>query len=205
MSLTHEWNLLVTALRDVAPVTARTLRPCASTSAVKRAEAATVPWPDELREFFGLHDGQKEVGGAGLVVPAGRLLQVVEIPQRHSDMVEVMADIVATEPDMYDGTYAEIVDNLVEAGVEAEDHLFLPGYVPIAAWDSNLMYCDTRSGEMRGSVSYRSDDGGHLGVPTWPSLEAFVRDVRLAVTDQISIGWHTAAVDNGVLDWDIVE
>lgn len=195
----------MTALRDVARVTARTLRPCASKSAVKRAETATVPWPDELREFFGLHDGQNEVGGAGLVVPAGRLLQVVEIRQRHSDMVEVMADIVATEPDMYDGTYAEIVDNLIEAGVEAEDHLFLPGYVPIAAWDSNLMYCDTRSGEMRGSVSYRSDDGMHLGVPIWPSLEAFVRDVRLAVTDRISIGWYTAAVDNGVLDWDTVE
>lgn len=46
------------ALRDCAPVTAAAVRPPRLLAEREAAERAAASWPEELREFFSLHDGQ---------------------------------------------------------------------------------------------------------------------------------------------------
>ncbi|MDQ1178554.1 hypothetical protein [Rhodococcus sp. SORGH_AS_0301] len=156
-----------------------------------------------MRDFYALHDGQDAIGGAGTLFPAGSLLPVSDIPARHALMIDVMQDIVAGDEEFY-GPYSEIMASNDVAGIDTDDHLFLPSYIPITQWDSNHLYYDTRPGEQRGCISFRSSDGGHLGIPQWSSLTLMLHDVRSAVVSGEPIGdWHPALAD-GVLDWNVL-
>ena len=204
MSISEEWTALSTVLADAAPRTFATIRRPAGYEAVVAAERATAPWPDELREFFTLHDGENDVGGAGSILPTGRLLSVGEIPDCHAMMIEVMAEIVADDPDGYEESYEDLVSAAGTAGVDAEDHLFLPGYIPIAKWDSHYVFCDVRSGDLRGCVSHRGNEGDHMGMPQWKSLSHMIRAVRESVATGAALGWYEPRTLDGSLQWDIV-
>jgi cell wall assembly regulator SMI1 len=202
VDLAEEWNALSMVVRRLAPVTAAGIRPPAPDSRVRQAEELTAPWTQELRDFYALHDGQDDIAGKGTLLPAGSLLRVSDIPDRHAFLIDVMKDVVADDEDLY-GPYSDIVASYDVAGIDTDDHLFLPSYIPISRWDSNHLFCDTRPGERRGCISFRSSDGGHLGIPQWSSLASMLHDIRSAVVSGEPIGdWHPVLAD-GTLDWDV--
>jgi len=203
MSLRAHWFALVNVLSDVAPATAATLRAPVSPQIVASVERATLPWPAELTEFFSLHNGQRDAPGMGSVLPTGRLIGVEEIVDNGNPMIEVMAELVADDVEYYEAAYPEIVASYANAGIDTDDHLFLPGYIPITKWDSNYTYCDARLGERRGCVSHRDKEGGHLGQPSWSSLTDMTIELRESLLTGRSVGWYTPRPVDGALHWEI--
>lgn len=86
MTLTESWNAYMEVLRRL-PVTAAAVRPAQERQTRMNVERATTPWPDELHEFFSLHDGQHMPTGdpvfVGTVLPNRLLLSLEEVVRGH--------------------------------------------------------------------------------------------------------------------------
>lgn len=159
-------------LRERAPVTAASIRPPRSVSEREAAERATTPWTEELREFYGLHDGQHETYGeeyvpAGSVLPDFTLYSLDRAVDRHRFSLENPHPI----DDLGEDWPAEVLAQ--EAGETAE--MFVPAYVPFAEDGSGgTLYIDTRPGARRGCIRSFSYDSADQGAPWFDSLAEFV-------------------------------
>lgn len=164
MTLTEVWTLYMAMLRERAPVTAASIRPPRAPGEREAAERATTPWPDELREFYGLHDGQSETYGeqyvpVGSVLPDFTLSSLDQVVDRHRFSLESPHEIDDLGPD-----WPAIVA-VQEAGETAE--MFVPAYVPFAEDGAGgTLYVDTRAGAREGCIrmfTYDGADGAHPG------------------------------------------
>ncbi|MDV7990033.1 MULTISPECIES: SMI1/KNR4 family protein [unclassified Rhodococcus (in: high G+C Gram-positive bacteria)] len=179
MNLTEVWAAYMATLRERAPVTAAAIRPPRTSDEREAAERETTPWTSELREFYGLHDGQHETYGeeyvpVGSVLPDFTLCSLDRAVDRHRFSLENLHPI----DDLGEDWPAEVLAQ--EAGETAE--MFVPAYVPIAEDGSgSTLYVDTRPGARQGCVRNFSSDSADQGAPWFDSLTEYIAAVHRSV------------------------
>lgn len=186
-------------LRERAPVTAAAIRSPRTADERESAERATTPWTEELREFYGLHDGQHVPLGedyvpVGSVLPDSTLLPLDEVLREHNNNVE--------NPHRIDhlGEEWPAVVRAQEAGETAE--MFVPAYVPFAEGIFGLTYIDTRPGRQRGCVRMFSAEAADGGAPCFDSLTEYIAAVHRSVeTGSAIYDDVTPTFVEGVLHW----
>lgn len=166
---------------------------------LQNIERATTPWPDELREFFSLHDGQDAWLGerlAGTLLLDMELLSLDGMQFERSSWLESPHEI----DDLGDEWPAAIAAQ--QAGETA--HLFLPIYVPIAKDGAGgLCYIDTRSGPKQGCVRFFSAEAADEGGPAYDSLADYLDALRSSVESETEFDGLVPTFDDGALVWDL--
>lgn len=185
-------------LRERAPITAASIRPPRTAGERESAERATTPWTEELREFYGLHDGQQVPLGedyvpVGSVLPDSTLLSLDEVVREHNNNVENPHRID------YLGDDWPATAGAQEAGETAE--MFVPAYVPFAEGIFGLTYIDTRPGRRRGCVRMFSAEAADGGAPLFDSVTEYIAAIHRSVETGSALGEMTPAFEDGVLEW----
>ncbi len=187
-------------LRERAPITASSIRPPRTASEREAAELATTPWTKELREFYGLHDGQRETYGeeyvpVGSVLPDFTLYSLDQAVDRHRFSLENLHSI----DDLGEDWPAEVLAQ--EAGETAE--MFVPAYVPFAEDGSGgTLYVDTRPGARGGCIRMFTYEGADGGDPWFDSLTEYIAALHRSVETGLAIydDLRPTFVD-GLLEW----
>lgn len=200
MTLTEVWTAYMAALQERAPVTAASIRAPRALGEREAAERATTPWPDELREFYGLHDGQHVPSGTdhvpvGSVLPDSNLLSLDEVLARHTFSLENPHPIDDLGDDWPDLVRAQ------QAGETAE--MFVPAYVPFAEDGAGgTTYVDTRPGLRRGCIRNFSYDSADQGAPWFDSLTEYIAALYRSVESGSPIYDDVVPTFvDGVLEW----
>lgn len=200
MNLTEVWTEYMAVLRERAPVTAAAIRPPRTAGERESAERATTPWTDELREFYGLHDGQHETSGeeyvpVGSVLPGFTLYSLDRVVDRHRFSLEGPHSI----DDLGDDWPAVV--RAQEAGETAE--MFVPAYVPFAEDGAGgPLYVDTRLGARQGCVRMFTYEGADEGGPWFDSLTEFIAALcRSVETGSAIYDELTPSFEDGALQW----
>ncbi|MBT2269695.1 MULTISPECIES: SMI1/KNR4 family protein [Rhodococcus erythropolis group] len=200
MTVTDAWNAYMGVLRDCAPVTAAAVRAPRVLADREAAEGATARWPEELREFFSLHDGQpfrsKDDQFVGEVLPGVELLSLDRVVSLHQLCREMLHPIDYLGPDWPATVRAQ------HAGETAE--MFLPAYIPFAEDGAgDFLYVDTREGEQHGCIrSFAAAVADESG-PLFGSLSEYVDSVRRSVESGSEHSYLVPSVTEGVLAWDV--
>lgn len=188
------------ALQKRAPVTAASIRAPRALGEREAVERATTPWPDELREFYGLHDGQHVPSGTdhvpvGSVLPDSNLLSLDEVLARHTFSLENPHPIDDLGDDWPDLVRAQ------QAGETAE--MFVPAYVPFAEDGAGgTTYVDTRPGLCRGCIRNFSYDSADQGAPWFDSLTEYIAALYRSVESGSPIYDDVVPTFvDGVLEW----
>ncbi|CAH0165477.1 SMI1/KNR4 family protein [Rhodococcoides fascians] len=200
MTLTEVWTAYMAALQKRAPVTAASIRAPRALGEREAVERATTPWPDELREFYGLHDGQHVPSGTdhvpvGSVLPDSNLLSLDEVLARHTFSLENPHPIDDLGDDWPDLVRAQ------QAGETAE--MFVPAYVPFAEDGAGgTTYVDTRPGLRRGCIRNFSYDSADQGAPWFDSLTEYIAALYRSVESGSPIYDDVVPTFvDGVLEW----
>ncbi|MFI8569837.1 SMI1/KNR4 family protein [Rhodococcus sp. NPDC078407] len=200
MNLPEVWTAYWSILRERAPVTAASIRPPRSTTEREYAERATTPWTAELREFYGLHDGQHETFGedyvpVGSVLPGFTLYSLEQVVDRHRFSLENPHSIDYSGEDWP----AEVLAQ--EAGETAE--MFMPTYVPFAEDGAGgTLFVDTRPGAREGCIRMFTYEGADGGGPWFDSLTEFIAALYRSVETGSEIYDELSATFvDGVLEW----
>jgi cell wall assembly regulator SMI1 len=203
VNLTAVWTAYMATLRERAPITAASIRPPRTAGERESAEHATTPWTDELREFYGLHDGQHVPLGedyvpVGSVLPDATLLSLDEVLARHTFSLENPHPIDDLGDDWPDVVRAQ------GAGETAE--MFLSAYVPFAEDGAGgTTYVDTRPGSRRGCIRNFSYDSADQGAPWFDSLTEYIAAIHRSVETGSALGEMTPAFEDGLLEWHDLE
>ncbi|MDJ0396114.1 SMI1/KNR4 family protein [Rhodococcus sp. G-MC3] len=199
MTLTEVWSAYLAALRVKAPITVESLRPPRELADLQDIERATTPWPDDLREFFLLHDGQHLWVGdrlAGTLLLDSELLSLEDMQFERSSWLESPHAI----DDLGDEWPAQIAAQ--QAGETA--HLFLPEYVPIAKDGAGgLCYIDTRPGPKQSCVRFFSADAADEGGPAYGGLADYLDALRTSVESETEFDGVVPTFDDGALVWEL--
>jgi len=203
MGVTEEWNLLMSALAERGSADALTFLPPAVTEEVAQAEAATTVWPDQLREFYSLHNGQDPDVERfyGELLPAVCFFRVDLVVEEYVELVE------HGQSEMEDD--ASIADMNAGSEAGAGSYVFLPQYVPLAGTDGEYYCLDIRPGEQSGCVRRWSTEGGDLP-PSFASIADMLAAVRQSITTNTVLEevWMPSFMDDadhpedrGALTW----
>jgi cell wall assembly regulator SMI1 len=226
MEIEASWERIVAWCLVEAPQTLVGLRPPATAGARERAESATGGrWPDDLRRWYGLHDGVDRTVYAA-VFPGHSPLPVDEVPalweMHRASSRRLDADAAAqAERDEQDPRiqrlrqarrrpYVDVGRPYDIGRHEGEPagsvaNMFLPSYVPFAENSSGwMLFVDTRPGPRSGCVTAFRREDTDLDGPRWPSLAALVEDVAGCLEDGRPTGYWRPVVTDGLLDWEIV-
>lgn len=207
MSVSDAWADLMSTLREKAPHTAESLLPPPSLEVVRSMEASTgLDWPDDLREYFSLHNGQADTPDpTGSIFPAQDMFGVERALAERAMMVSVWRELSESGFGPNALGYDAIVDGAPNAGSPA--HAYLPQYVPLSGSDGYYYFCDVRGGPNRGCVRAFEHDVSDGTGPVWPSITAMLvglRDnIRLETaadgwqphTTKGFVAWYPAGVD----------
>lgn len=201
MSVTSRWESLQAVLEQVAPATAASFRPGASSREIDEAEAATgCRWQPELREWFSVQNGQVDTPESD----GGELLskqQFFSLERAVSERLELLAfsqQRADASPDLYEGGLAAMAARYRTAGSVTE--LFLPTYIPISGEDGLDNFCDTRDGNLNGCVSFWAYDAGGTSPHLWPSISDMLTAIEQRITTPPE-GW-SLVVEGGVMHWE---
>lgn len=200
MTLTDAWLAFMEVLRDRAPVTAAAVRPPRTRSDRETAERVTNPWPEDLREFFALHDGQPfrsdDNQFVGEALPGVELLSLDHVVSTHRRCREQLHPIDYLGPDW------PITVRAQHAGETAE--MFLPTYIPFAEDGAgDFLYVDTRGGLHHGCIRYFAAEAADEGGSLFGSLADYVDSVRRSIESGSEHSYLMPTVTDGVLVWDV--
>lgn len=215
--MAESWGRIVDWCRANAPATFQGIRPPASASAIEAAMTVTsAKWPDELVQWYGLHDGV-EHGDRGLLPGGYSPLDVASISStwrmyrndwdvRAAEQLSEreLAKITALGGDSSRRTRYDIAAcERQPAGSVAS--MFLPSFVPIGNNGAACeLFIDTRSGPMFGCVTeYLREDADHSG-PRWMSLDSMLADTAQCLARHQASGIWTPIVDQGYLTWTVL-
>ncbi|MGZ8176772.1 SMI1/KNR4 family protein [Williamsia sp. SKLECPSW1] len=206
MRVSSEWTELMAALDSLSD-RALTFQPPAPAADLAAAEAATdAEWPEQLREFYTLHNGQdpdKPGRFHGELLPMTLIFSIDHLVEEYRMMVEYGRSEIADDLWMR--------ENAQDSQAGSTAWCWLPSYIPIAGLDSNYYFIDTRPGPHSGCIrEWSRDDGDNGSEPIWDSIAEMLAAVRRSVlTDAVLLEpWHPWFVhdeDNenyhGTLTW----
>ena len=171
-------------------------RPPPADAEVSRAEAATAKWPQQLVDFYALHDGQSDDSNdfTGELLPNSSLFSVARVVSDYQMMMDVNEITKANDPELP-------FVNAREAGSPAG--LFLQSYIPFCGGDGSYYYCDTRPGRHHGCIRHWGRDYCDGSGPVWASIEQMLASIRTCVVDNQPIDriWMPQFED-GKLTWE---
>lgn len=205
MSVSSEWTELTAALDSLSD-RALTFQPPAPVADRAAAEAATdAVWPEQLREFYTLHNGQDPDSGPrfhGELLPLSWIFSVDYLVEEYTSMVEYGRSELADDE--------WLRDNARDSQAGSTAWCWLPSYIPIGGLDSNYYFIDTRPGPHSGCIrEWTRDDGDTSSEPIWDSIAEMLADIRRSVmTDTVLFEpWHPWFVHDddeayrGTLTW----
>jgi cell wall assembly regulator SMI1 len=181
MSVESAWGRIVAALERNDPDSARLLRPPVGTEALSAAEAAFPrAWPEDLRRWYGLHDGAEHPGV--WAVPDWMLLSLNEVVASARSYAKIYADF---EPEGAD-------PEVEEAGTTA--FAFIASFVPIGEdGAASTLFVDTRPGPNFGCVTgFMREDTDTYGIE-WASVTAMLEDAAAALEAEPSVDTATVS------------
>lgn len=206
MTVEGAWAELQELLNEVAPATARSFLPPAAADVVRAAEAQTgLVWPDELRQFYSLHAGQREYTGlddqfGGQLMPSQDMFSVEQMLSERAMMIEVWQGIAESDPQSFVGGYDGLLAQSPNAGAEA--HGFLPQYIPLSGSDGELYFCDLRPGIHHGCIRAYGNESADYSGPLWDSIAAMLTALRLSIVHGTEIeGWEPRPADGQIAWW----
>lgn len=208
MSVTEEWNLLMSALAERGSSDALRFLPPAPAADVARAEAATTVWPDQLREFYSLHNGldrDNRERHCGELLPMSVVHTVDFLVEEYEQLVE------HGQSELEDDPWTQEQNVGSEAG--ATSWAYLPEYIPLSGLDSYYYFLDTRPGEHSGCIRHWTrDDGDNQQGPVYASIADMLAAVRHSITTNSKLEdlWTPTFIDDpdwpearGTLGWTI--
>ncbi|MFE3291667.1 SMI1/KNR4 family protein [Rhodococcus sp. NPDC059234] len=193
MSVEANWARIIRWCEQHAPKTPTRLLPPADLGAVRSAEAATAEtWPEQLFQWFALHDGGYREYPIPLVLPSNEPLSVADAVETRHRLTRSWED----EAEDLGGTEALMAE---PAGSETE--IYLPAFIPIGDTGAgDYLAVDTRGGDRSGCVIEFFNEGG--ATFRWASIEAMLDCTASALEHGTDcVGW-VALVEDGVLRWD---
>jgi cell wall assembly regulator SMI1 len=206
VSVTQEWSKLLAAL-DTLSDRALTFLPPTPATEVAAAEAATdAEWPQQLREFYTLHNGQDPNDRGrfhGELLPQSWFFSVDYVVEQYQMMVE--HGRWELENDQW------LRDNARDSEAGSTAHCFLPSYIPIGGLDSYYYFIDTRPGPHSGCIRHWTrDDGDNGSGPIWDSITDMLAAVRESVSTDAPLyePWRPWFIhdpehpDHGTLTWE---
>lgn len=200
MSVEESWSRIAAWLNAYAPQTAAGIQPPAGEAALVAAEAAFPrPWPDDLRQWYRLHNGASSRQLFTGVLPGyAQLLSLQQITEASRGYEEIFDEVADEYEDVF-----EDPATLDRAPAGEMAGRFLPSWVPIAEDGTGCtMFVDCRSGEGAGCVTLFEREDADGGGPTWPSLEAMLADIADALERGHSCGGWRPRVNDEVLEWE---
>lgn len=200
MAVEESWRRIVVWLNAHAPQTATGIRPPASAEVLRAAEAAFPrQWPQDLRDWYRLHDGASSRRLFTGVLPGyAELLSLERIVVASRDYEEIFNDLTEQDEDAFeDGSDAD------EASAGETAYRFLRSWVPIAEdGTACTMFVDCRDGEHHGCVTLFEREDADAGEPIWASVDAMLADLADALEHgRPCAGWRPR-VNDGVLEWE---
>lgn len=204
MSVSSEWTELMAAL-DSLSERALTFQPPALAADLAAAEAATdAVWPEQLREFYTLHNGQdpdKPGRFHGELLPMTLIFSVDQLVEEYRMLVEYGRSELADD----EWLRGDAQDS--QAG--STSSYWLPSYIPIGGLDAYYYFIDTRPGPHSGCIrEWTRDDHDNGSEPIWNSIAEMLADIRRSVvTDTVLFEpWHPWFIhddeaDRGALTW----
>jgi cell wall assembly regulator SMI1 len=196
--LEASWTRITTWLQAHAPTTAAALHPPASVQDVARAEESTgVVWPQQLRTWFGLHDGWDRNAWASVLPGWSSPMSLSRSLEERQIWLEVWDDVAADDE--------EIVERRTEAmGQQAGEvaGVFLPSFVPLdedQSGEALFVYC--RPGLRQGCVTHwMKHDFDYYGLGWW-SIGEMLSDVADHLEQQTPCRYWRPQVQDGSLSW----
>lgn len=192
----ESWARIVGWCEQHAPEVVRTLRPPAGEEALAAAEAATgCEWPEDLRQWYRLHDGCREYPYSLLLAPW--------MPLPLEGIVQEARRLAALQADLDRMPWAD--PHAVErsgrepAGVVAAG--FLSTSVPVAVdLQEGTLFVDTRPGRWSGCVTEREGADGRR----WDSVTEMLGEIADVLEGGGTSGHLRATTVSRWLEWEHV-
>ncbi|KHL18596.1 cell wall assembly regulator SMI1 [Mumia flava] len=192
------WGEILEILHRRAELTAGTLRE-PRPGEIERAEAQlSLTFPEELREWWSLHDGQRRTEGErptpGSVLPTFDLVSPTEAAAKAVMMRQIWDDLLRD---------ADVPNTpLPVAGVPA--HQWIHHFVPIGDdRGGEDLVVDLRGGPDHGCLmSFDKVECDYFGVQ-WPSIEHLLSDVLEVLRTGGSLRGWVPSFEDGALRWDL--
>jgi cell wall assembly regulator SMI1 len=203
MSVEESWRRIVTWLDAHAPQTGAGIQPPAGEVELSAAEAAFPrPWPDDLRRWYGLHNGASSRQlFTGALPGYAQLLSLQQVAEASRGYEEIFDEVGDEYEDVFDDPAT-----LDQAPAGEMAGRFLRSWVPIAEdGTACTMFVDCRSGERSGCVTLFEREDADGGGQAWASVEAMLSDIADALERGRTCGGWRPRVNDGVLEWEPAE
>lgn len=176
-----------------APVTPTRLLPAADTETIRAAEQATgQTWPEQLREWFSLHDGDRPEFPYAAVLPGNGLISAAQLVTVHDEMTRLWQDLT----DELGGT-----DALMAEPVGSETPTYLPAFIPIGEDGAgDYLVVDTRGGDLHGCVVEFCNEAG--AILRWDSIDTMLDCTATALEQGTNCGGWLPIIEDHLLRWD---
>ena len=135
------------------------------------------PWPDDLRNFYRLHNGFRP-GDWAQILPEHDLLSLDGVRTLQEEHLALTHELAHEDPDIAQ-FITERQPEQRDAGTPAG--VYLESFVPIAERDGYLLVCDTRTGPLRGCITECGRDAADDAGPVWPSLAVLLTELANAL------------------------
>ena len=158
---------------------------------IQAIEATGVEWPGELTAFFEQINGFPHEDWAALL-PAHELFGLERLVEERQMELDIWGEL------------DEEMGGAPAGGRSAGETAFtyLPEFIPFAGLDGNLLFIDTRPGDLHGCVTEFDKVDTDAAGPRWASLTAMLSDLADSLETGAAFGggW-TPAVTDGKLSW----
>lgn len=193
MSVSSNWARIIRWCELHAPVTPTRLLPPAAPDVVRGAEAATgQEWPEQLREWFTLHDGGFPEIPIAVVLPSNEPIAVARAATLQGELTRLWQDWT----DELGGT-----DALMAEPAGSQTETFLPAFIPIGDTGAgDYLAVDTRNGDLHGCVVEFFPEGGTIH--RWDSIDAMLDCTATALEQGTNCAEWVPIIENDLLRWD---
>ncbi|WP_032402324.1 SMI1/KNR4 family protein [Rhodococcoides fascians] len=156
----------------------------ADDTAIAEVEAATCPWPEELRELYRCVERADDRRGMLLLPPNFEVFSLARVKKTHAFWGQL------NKRSAY-GASVDVDDEMAKpAGSSAG--AMLPGFIPFANDDGDTLFVDTRSGPLRGCVNLWPDADVAWRPPIWRSLSAMLEDLVFSLERNAPMAMRTS-------------
>ena len=188
-SVTEQWGRIEEWLRAHLPEL--TIIGASAGSIERAVEATEVTWPQELVDLFGHINGFPREGWVQLF-PVHELFDLDRVvDERRLELMVwgALDDDAGAEP---------LAESFAGEAVET----FVPGFVPFAGRDGNLLFVDTRPGPLHGCVTEFDKVGADDVGPRWVSISALLTELADSLEHgTVFDGRWVPTVADGRLEW----
>ncbi|QDC17465.1 hypothetical protein F1734_26010 (plasmid) [Rhodococcus ruber] len=192
MTMTEQWDRLLTWCDRFAPLTRHAVRPPVGEATLKAAQAAApAPWPDELRRFFALQGGTythtRSGVDLGTLLPQTTLLSLDEALAAPTPAARTRPDTVAA------GHRRATPPAQCREDTDAPPPI---ACVPFAAGADHHLVVVTEPGPHRGAVIEYRPGGAPTRPARWDSLAHLLAELVSSLHHHTPFArWHPIPAD----------